>query len=244
MTVRGNRSPGPVLGIETATAKGSVALVRGGTLLGELLLHRPRSHSEGLLTSVDTLLEAASLRTDELGAVAVSIGPGSFTGLRIGVAAAKGLAFSLGLPLFGVPTLEIMAANASPGLKNVCVVIDARRGEVFSALFTTAKGRPLKTSGERIFTPEELADSLTPGTVVVGDPPPLLLSLLTGERAPPLLLAPASQNYPRASNVALAGEVMLASGQPSQTGSLVPLYLRPSDAETNIGRKSRCRKPS
>jgi len=231
--------PGAVLGIETATSRGSVALCSDGAVIGELLLTNPRSHSERLLPSVETLLKAASLSVKDLVAVSVSVGPGSFTGLRIGVAAAKGLAFSLGVPLFGIPTLEVLAANASPGRGLTCAVIDARRGELFAALFRFSGEKPIRVRREQIRTPADLAASLPAETLILGDLPAQFRELLASCGKRRVFLAPAHQNAPKAAVVALRGEAFLAEGRPSETQTLVPLYLRPSDAEDNVKRKAR-----
>lgn len=215
---------GTVLGIETATSRGSVALCREGEILGELTLANPRSHSERLLPAVELLLTSVSMSIGDLAAVAVSAGPGSFTGLRIGVAAAKGLAFSREIPLYGIPTLQVLAANASPGVPSVCAVIDARRGEVFSSL-----------NGEEamISAPADLAASLPGGTLVLGEVPPPLAELLRERGKDGIVLAPAHQNAPRAAVVALCGAAFLSSGKASEAENLVPFYLRASDAEAN-----------
>lgn len=172
----------------------------------------------------------------DLAAVAVSIGPGSFTGLRIGVAAAKGLAFSLGLPLYGMPSLEVLAGNASPGTRAVCAVIDARRGELFGALFRFAGGKARKAWGERILTPEDLVSSLPGDAVIFGRlPEPFRKSLEKGGK--PFSCAPPHLSYPRAAVVARTGEGMLSLGRASETDTLTPRYLRPSDAEANRRKK-------
>ena len=223
-SARKRDSAGIVLGIETATSRGSVALCRGGEILGELILVNPRSHSERLLPAIELLLGSASMSVADLAAVAVSAGPGSFTGLRIGVAAAKGLAFSREVPLYGIPSLQVLAANASPGVKNVCAVIDARRGEVFFSL-----------NGEeaRISTPGDLAPSLPGQTLVLGEVPAPLSDVLRKRKKDEIFLAPTHQSIPRAAVVALFGEALLSSGTASEAESLVPFYLRPSDAEAN-----------
>jgi tRNA threonylcarbamoyladenosine biosynthesis protein TsaB len=207
-------------------------LARGDEILAELQVRDPRSHSERLLPSIENLLSTAGLKAADLAAIAVSIGPGSFTGLRIGLAAAKGLAFSLKLPLYGIPTLEVLAANAVPGGSPVCPFLDARRGEVFSALFRFVDGEAVKVSGERITGPGELLSSLPEDSLLVGEPPPHLLSALE-ERGRPFPLAPSHLAYPRAAVVALEGGRLLAGRRPSDGEDLVPLYLRPSDAEAN-----------
>jgi tRNA threonylcarbamoyladenosine biosynthesis protein TsaB len=226
-------SAGFVLGIETATSRGGIALCRNGEVLGELLLDNPRSHSERLLPAIEVLLRTVSLGVENLAAVSVSAGPGSFTGLRIGVAAAKGLAFSRGIPLYGISSLRVLAANASPGTKSVCAVIDARRGEVFSGLFRATPAGPRRAGAERISRPEDLAADLPPGTLVLGQPPSSLSDLLKKRRKDGIVRAPAYQNIPRAAVVAVEGEALLRARRPSETESLVPFYLRPSDAEAN-----------
>lgn len=221
-----------VLGIETATPHGSVALCRGGVIIGEICLRNPRSHSEKLLPAVDTLLEMTGETTASIAAVAVSHGPGSFTGLRIGVAAAKGLAFALKVPLFGIPTLELLAANAPSGGSTVCAVLDARRGEVFAALFTVEEEGPVKLREEAILRPEGLAKIIPSGTLVVGFLPAGLREFLE-EKCRSVYFSPPHLNYPRASVTALRGDAALKARHPSETDTLAPFYLRPSDAEAN-----------
>jgi len=213
-------------------------LARGDEILAELQVRDPRSHSERLLPSIENLLSTAGLKAADLAAVAVSIGPGSFTGLRIGLAAAKGLAFSLKLPLYGIPTLEVLASNAAPRGTPVCPFIDARRGEVFSALFNFIDGELVKVRGEGITGPEELLSSLPEHSLLLGEPPPHFFTALE-ERGPAFPLAPSHLTYPRAAVVALKGGLLLASRRASESEDLVPFYLRPSDAEANRQRKVR-----
>lgn len=224
---------GTVLGIETATPHGSVALAGGGRLLGELHFFNPRTHSERILPAVENLLGTLGLKPRDLAAVAVSIGPGSFTGLRIGVAAAKGLAFSLGLPLYGIPTLEALAANAAPRTGVVCALIDARRGEVFTARYRFRDGRLTERSGARIVPPEAALGNLPKGSIVVGEPPPgLRTRFVPGGRGGPFL-APPHLSFPRAAVSALRGEELLRDGNASAPETVLPRYIRPSDAEAN-----------
>jgi tRNA threonylcarbamoyladenosine biosynthesis protein TsaB len=205
-------------------------------ILGEICLHNPRSHSEKLLPAIDTVLKMAGETTATIAAVAVSRGPGSFTGLRIGVAAAKGLAFALKVPLYGIPTLEAMAANAPPGTKAVCAVLDARRGELFAALFTAGEEGPVRLREEAILRPRGLAKILPSGALVVGFLPAGLREFLS-EECRKVFFAPPHLNYPRASVAALLGDSMLEARHPSETDTLLPFYLRPSDAEANRSAK-------
>ena len=229
---------GFVLGIETSTPLGSVALFGGGRLQAELTLRSPGTHSEKLFPSVERLLGLAGLSVRDLAAVAVSMGPGSFTGLRVGVAAAKGLAFSLQVPLYGIPTLEVLAASSFPGPSAVWAVMDARRGEVFAARFTLRRGRPEMEGDARVLTPAELSRELEPGSAVAGDLSPDLRLRLAGS-AGPLYFSPPGLGHPRAAAVAARGAELLGAGAPSRIETLLPLYLRPSDAEANAGGKRR-----
>jgi tRNA threonylcarbamoyladenosine biosynthesis protein TsaB len=233
----GGKDRQTVLGIETATPHGGVALCRGGVVLGEICLHNPRSHSEKLFPAIHTLLEMTGETTAKIAAVAVSRGPGSFTGLRIGVAAAKGLAFALKVPLFGIPTLELLAANAPAGRSPVCAVVDARRGEVFAALFKVGESGALRLREEMILQPEALAETIPSGTLVVGFLPAGLREFLE-EKCRKVSFSPPHLNYPRASVTALQGGASLKAQHPSETDTLVPFYLRPSDAEANRAAKT------
>jgi tRNA threonylcarbamoyladenosine biosynthesis protein TsaB len=190
------------------------------------------------MPAVEALLEPLGLAVGDLGAVAVSAGPGSFTGLRVGVAAAKGLAYSLGIPLYGMPTLDLLAANAPPGTTAVRTVIDARRGELFTALYDCSSGAPEAVGEAAIVTPEQLARRLAPGTLVIGEPG---ASRELFARRQGVFIAPPHLAYPRAAAAALAGADRLAAGGPSETASLTPFYLRPSDAEA--GRAARRKTP-
>jgi len=234
-----DRTDGPaVLGLETATFCGGVAVVRRGTVLGELMLRSPRSHSERLIPAIESLLGPLGLTTGDLGAVSVSAGPGSFTGLRVGVAAAKGLAFALDIPLYGVPTLELLAANAAPGAGAVRPLLDARRGELFTALYRFGQGRLKQVEEAGIVTPAGLEERLEPETLMVGEISPALRERIS-RRFRGVHFASPPLSYPRASAAALAGAERLAAGAPSETASLAPTYLRPSDAEAGRAAKQK-----
>ena len=168
-----------MLGIETATVMGGVALVSGGgDLLGEITLRNHESHSERMLPALEWLLATLGLSLRDCEAVAVSQGPGSFTGLRAGVATAKGLSFSLRVPLFGIPTLEALAANAPPGEGPLCAVLNARRGEVFRALFERRHDELRRLGPDSLMPLGALADELPAGCLVVGELPAAFAGLL------------------------------------------------------------------
>jgi tRNA threonylcarbamoyladenosine biosynthesis protein TsaB len=230
LKTRGDVRPaGLVLGIETATVLGGVALVSGdGHLLGEVSLLNSESHAERILPAAAWLLATLGLSAGELAAIAVSRGPGSFTGLRAGVATAKGLAFSLGVPLFGISTLDALAAGAAPGAGTVCAVFGARRGEVFSALFHAGSRGPDRLGPDRLQPYRAFADELPPDCLVVGELPPALAALLPVGGT--VRFAPTHLAHPRAAVIAALGGVARAASRPSELESLLPHYLRPCDA--------------
>ena len=218
-----------VLGIETATVMGGVALVSAdGELLGEVSLRNHESHSERILPALEWLLATLGLSRQAIAAVAVSQGPGSFTGLRAGIASAKGLAFSLGIPLYGIATLEALATNAPPGEGSVCAVLCARRGEVYYALFHRGPERPQRLGPDRLLPLNSLADELPVGCLVIGELPPSFLDMLSPDRA--IRDAPAHLCHPRAAVIALLGSAAYSACRSSQLTSLMPDYLRPFDA--------------
>src|SRR5713226_2055195 len=130
-----------LLGVESATLSGGVALLDGDRLLGEITLNIAITHSERLLSAVDRLLADCGLAPSDLEGLAVSVGPGSFTGLRVGLATVKGLAMALGLPVAPVPTLDALACNLPFADATVCPLLDARKGEVYCSLYRWREDR-------------------------------------------------------------------------------------------------------
>lgn len=220
---------GFVLGIETASVLGGVALVSAdGELLGEITLRNHESHSERILPALESLLGLLGLALCDIAAIAVSRGPGSFTGLRSGIASAKGLAFSLGVPLFGVSTLEALAANAPPGSGPVCAVLNARRGEVFRAHFSAGPAGPVRLGPDGLIAVEALAGELPPGCLVIGEIPASLPPPASPAQAP--RFAPAHLGHPRSATIAALGCRALGESRDSELSTLLPFYLRPCDA--------------
>lgn len=221
---------GLVLGIETATVLGGIALVSAdGELLGEISLRNHESHSERILPAADWLLKTLGIALRDCAAVAVSQGPGSFTGLRAGIATAKGLAFSLGVPLFGIPTLAALAANAPPGAGLVCAVLNARRGEVFRAFFHRGPTGPQQCEPDSLVPLQLLADELPADCLVVGELPASFSRMLTPGRV--VRFAPRHLGQPRAAVIASLGSLARGASRASELTSLMPHYLRPCDAE-------------
>lgn len=228
-----------MLGIETATRRASVAVLRtrDGAVLGEASAGPDGEHGAALLDQIDECLRRSRVELPELGAVAVSIGPGSFTGLRVGLATAKGLAVGRGALLVGVATLEAFAyaMAASPcGAEAdlLCPCLDARRGEVYAALFRRgADGRPERGGPDRALGPAALAGELAPladeatGCLLAG-PGAERYREVFAERAPAIRLAGAERLGVPARFVAeLAAERLREQG-PDDVAGLVPRYVR------------------
>lgn len=219
-----------ILAADTSTSFCTVALWRDRSLLAESTLARERLHSERLLEMLDTLFHQTDLTLETMDALAITKGPGSFTGLRVGVAAFKGLALGACKPLVGVPTLDAMArlAPVTDGL--VCPLIDARMEEVFGAVYEVKNGRPKKSGPEYIGPVEALIADLGEPVYFLGDGAEKYRARIDSVM-PDALFASAETTFPRASAVAAEAESMLEAGACSDPALLEPVYLRKSQAE-------------
>ena len=213
-----------VLAVDTATMAGGVALLDGERVVGESLLDVRTTHSERLMFAVDRALADAGWGATTLDGLAVTVGPGSFTGLRIGLAAVKGLALALSRPIAAVPTLEAMAAGLPWAARPVCPVLDARKGEVYAGLFRW-DGTAMRAEWDAVaLSPHALAERLTEPVIGVGDGAALVLS-------PLMTLAAPVRRGPSAAVVGWLGAQRLRQGEIVGAAALVPFYLRPSEAE-------------
>ena len=222
-----------ILAFETSAKAGSVALWQDGRLLGESYQNTGLTHSQTLLAMAEDLLKSCGFQPRNVTAVAVAAGPGSFTGVRIGVAAAKGFAWGLEIPCCGVSTLEAMAENLGIYDGYVLPVMDARRSQVYNALFRAEKGVLSRCSEDRAISLTDLCGELKTldGPVyLVGDGSSLTYNTLK-EQIPGLILPPEHRMHQRAAGVALVAEKMLQKGEVCDAAALTPNYLRLSQAE-------------
>lgn len=223
----------PVLGIETTTPLGGVALAGDDGLIAEYAADVKGSHAPRLMEAVEQLLSGADLTPAGLSGIAVSIGPGSFTGLRVGLATAMGLARAAGLPVFPVPTLEAVAWNTPrPDGAALAVAMHARRGELYGAVYRMAAGEPEAVLPPRAARHEDfLADALGTGLplVAVGTAAAGLCAAAPEDAR--ISRAPGVFARPRAAIVAWRGTVMHAAGRGVEPGDVTPVYLMPSQAE-------------
>ena len=222
-----------LLALETSAKAASAALFENNTLLGEIYQNTGLTHSQTLLVMAQDLLRQCGKTTQDLTDVAVANGPGSFTGVRIGAAAAKGLAWGRELPCWGVSTLEAMALNLGVHQGYVCPVMDARRSQVYNALFYADKGQLKRVTEDRAIALADLAtelEQLDAPIYLVGDGSNLTYKTLSSQ-IPALVLPPEHRMHQRAAGVGLAALAMQARGESSDAAALSPNYLRLSQAE-------------
>ncbi len=221
-----------ILAFETSAKAASVALY-DGRLLGESYQNTGLTHSQTLLQMAQDLLKSCGYTPQQVEAVAVAAGPGSFTGVRIGVAAAKGFAWGRQLPCVGVSTLEAMALNLGAWQGYVVAVMDARRSQVYTATFHAENGSLTPVTEDRAISLAQLGEelkNLSETVFLVGDGSNLCYNTLCGQ-LPGLVLPPEHRMHQRAAGVALAAEQKLSRGACCDGAALAPNYLRLSQAE-------------
>ena len=218
------------LALESAAAVASAALVRDGTTLAELTLNNGNTHSETLLPMVDALLSLTGYTPADLGLFAASVGPGSFTGVRIGVATVKGLAFGSGRCCLGVSSVEALAYNLSGEDGLICPVLNARRRQVYTALFRAQDGHITRLCPDCILAADGLDALLAPyeePVRFVGD----AYGLAVGAVTHPALPVAERLRFPSAGSVARAALAAYEAGKRGTDATLTPDYLRPCQAE-------------
>ena len=220
-----------ILAFETSAKAAGTALMEDGVLLGESYQNAGITHSRTLLSMAQSLLECCGKTPADVTAVAAAAGPGSFTGIRVGVAAAKGFAFGRNIPCCGVSTLEAMALSLGEWQGTVCPVMDARRNQIYNAVFQMDCGKCIRIREDRAISIQEFREDLQnfPDPIfLVGDGSLLCYNQLLDSR---LILPPEHRRQQRASGVALAAGRMLEQGLACDGAALVPNYLRLSQAE-------------
>ena len=227
-----------ILGFDTSHAKGSVAVVRGKEILCEVLFDAADTHSATLMPAVDTALGIAKAEISSIDLFAVTIGPGSFTGLRIGLATVKGFAAVRSRPVVTITSLELLAAALPYSEEAICPVIDAYKGEVYAALYDTRSGRPVELVPPFVAGPEAAGAMLRDhgplilcGTGLARHGKTLLDALPEGGKA-----AGPKWSIPSAALLAL-NAVDLEPVAYDKLPSLEPLYIRPPDVKLPLGAK-------
>ena len=251
-----------ILALETSAKSGSCAVVEDGVVLSRSFQCTGLTHSRTLLPMVDAMLQNAEIPMASIDLYAVAAGPGSFTGLRIGASTAKGIAFALEKPIVPVSTLEALAWNAYGAAGLVCPMMDARRDQVYTAVYRFARREDADAAGriqdaenaecvvpalraETVVAPAALAveevaaklNEMKEPVLLLGDGAAAYKDMLARLLQLPVVFAPAQMNRQRASSVAALAEVLFAEGKAIAGADFSPEYLRLSQAERELAQK-------
>lgn len=227
-----------ILALDSSAAPASVALLEDGKILSEFYINTKQTHSQTLMPMVESVLKLTNKTLDDVTCMAVSAGPGSFTGVRIGVSCVKGLSMTRNIPCAGVSTLRAMAENARQLTGIVCAVMDARCGQVYNALFRAESGKLTRLCDDRALPIAELLEeckTFTEKVYLVGDGAELCYKTFAAICAE--LLQP-QLRFQRASGVAMAAQEMIENGQTVTPDALMPIYLRLPQAERELKAKN------
>jgi len=220
-----------ILGIDTSTSCGSVGLIDNGEVISDYLLNIPVTHSQRLLSAIELVLREASCPIESLGGWAIALGPGSFTGLRIGVSTVKGLAFATGKPVAGVSTLDALALQIAPTPYVICPILDARKKEVYTASYRYEKNLIKRQSDYQAVRPEDLVRRIKEQTIFLGDGAKTYRDLLLSSLPSSALFPSAPLHLSHGSMVAKLGSELLERGECLDLATFAPIYVRPSEAE-------------
>jgi len=226
-----------ILATDTTSSFISIALLEDETLLAETHFQADRKHTELLLPHTDELLKKMGMALGDVDLLAVSVGPGSFAGVRIGVSTWKGLAAGADLPLLGVSRLESILHAIPPVVEVVCPMLDARMGEVYSAVFTFQNGKYVENKSPIAITAAEQARLVPPHCAFVGDGATLYEEDIKLVH-PGAVVLPESFSTPRATYTGIEAFRRSQAGQSSDPVSVMPIYLRKSQAEEMRDKKN------
>lgn len=223
-----------ILAVDTASRCCSVAVREGERLSAELSVLSERTHSVHLMRMIREALQLAALELEQIDAMAVSIGPGSFTGLRIGISTVQGLAFAGGKPCVGVSSLETLASGCLPWPHAIWALMDARKGEVYVGRYRETGGRLERLVPECILPLNEALPPVDVPRLFVGDGAERHRERIRAVLGDLADFVPPERNFPRAGTVARLAQPLLEGGQGVDAGRLTPRYLRQSDAELRL----------
>lgn len=228
-----------VLGIDTATMMGSIGLIDDEGAIAEYSLNIRATHSERLMPAIDRLLKDSGIMPKDIDGFAVSIGPGSFTGLRIGLATVKGFAMGCNKPVAAVSTLEALAFNLAYAEYLICPILDARRNEVYSALFKSdGKGGMKRLVQDMAIDMQTFLREYDEDIIFLGDAVDIYRERILDILKDRAHFAPKNRNMPSGVSVAELGLKKIRDGKAADPSGLAPFYIRRSEAEINLEKKS------
>jgi tRNA threonylcarbamoyladenosine biosynthesis protein TsaB len=222
-----------ILALDTATNCGGIAILEDSAILASLILNIPKTHSQRLMMNINYLLGECGLEFRDIDAIGVSRGPGSFTGVRIGLACAKGLAFSSGKKIAGVSTLKAMALrSAEPGIC-LCPVLDARRSEIFGAAykFDTESRELIEILPGKAEPLESFLEKIEGPALFSGDGSIRFRDAIINKMGNKARFADSNRNLPSAYEVAILARNQILAGKNDNVATLKPIYLREPDAK-------------
>jgi tRNA threonylcarbamoyladenosine biosynthesis protein TsaB len=226
-----------IFALDTATQSCSVAIVDDESLLAEMTVVNRQTHSRHLMDFTDTILNSVNLKATDMDGFAVSIGPGSFTGLRIGISTIKGLAFSLNKPVVGISSLEALAwQNARNGFL-ICPLLDARKNEVYACRYRLDNNKLIKDGPEIVASPDEAVRDIREPSIFVGNAVKLYRDHISDTLGNLAHYAARGQHTLRASSIAWLSSGRFSGEQTDDVSMLIPQYVRKSDAELSAQRK-------
>lgn len=230
-----------IVGIDSSSIVASVAIIKDDDLIAEYTVNYKKTHSQTLLPMLDQVCKMSDLDINDIDAIAVAAGPGSFTGLRIGSATAKGIGLATGKPVVAVPTIEAMAYNCILSDDVICPLMDARRDQVYTGLFSFSKvttdgmSRKLETMlASCAISIEELVEAVNATgkrVLFLGDGVPVHKQYLEEHIKVDYMYVPLNLDRQRASSVALLGKVKYEAGEYESAAEHAPVYYRMSQAE-------------
>lgn len=232
-----------ILAVDTSAKSASAAVTENGEIKGEFFINTMLTHSETLMPMINAVLSCARVELCDIDGLAVNTGPGSFTGLRIGIAAIKGMAYAKNLPCAAVSTLESMAYNFGGGDFIACAVMDARCAQVYNALFDLSSGKPVRICDDRALSIDELAEELRTidkTIVLVGDGAKLCYGKFSqSDIADKIVLANENIRYQRASSTAFVAQNIFDNNGAVTPDELMPQYLRMPQAQRELMAKQK-----
>ncbi len=231
-----------ILSIESSGQVASVAIASEDKILGEYSINHKKTHSETLLPMVDEVVRMTETKLEEIDAIAISKGPGSFTGLRIGSATAKGLGLALDKPIIPVPTVDGLAYNLWGNQSLICPLMDARRRQVYTGIYHFEGDTFVVDEAQKLCLIEEIVESINQKgkpAVFLGDASVLHREFIEEHATVPVSFAPADRREQSAASIALLGKVLYEQGIFESAAAHKPDYLRASQAERELGNKAK-----
>ena len=223
-----------ILAIESSSLTASVAIVEDDIMVAEYTINYKKTHSQTLLPMIDEMCNLTEYQLEQIDAIAVSAGPGSFTGLRIGSATAKGLGFALNKPLIHIPTVEAMAYNLCYTNEYIIPIMDARRGQVYTGIYKGMNGKIEEVEEQSVTMIDDLLDQakkIQGKVIFLGDGVPVFREKIIAELGTQAEFAPAHMNRQRAGAVAELAKLYYQQGKLETAAEHTPDYLRLSQAE-------------